>query len=83
VAVNIKRILSMKVTDEHVHDRKALPELIENIMKSDNVTAIGKLFADGAYDSKDIFRYLSTDNETLLYIIVRKNTQVRLKKDIL
>jgi len=26
VAVNIKRILSMKVTDEHVHDRKALPE---------------------------------------------------------
>ena len=47
VAVNIKnkKILSIKVTDEHVHDSKALPELIENIIKSDNVTvAIGKLF---------------------------------------
>jgi hypothetical protein len=35
-----------------------LPELIENTMKSDNVTvAIGKLFADdGAYDSNDILR---------------------------
>ena len=41
-----KKILSIKVTDEHVHDSKALPELIENIIKSDNVTvAIGKLLA--------------------------------------
>ena len=55
VAVNVKtkKILSMKVTDdEHVHDSKALPELIENIIKSDNMatatTAIGKLFGDGA-----------------------------------
>ncbi|HXT84604.1 MAG TPA: transposase [Verrucomicrobiae bacterium] len=38
VAVNVKtkKILSMKVTDEHVHDSKALPELIENIIKSNN-----------------------------------------------
>ncbi len=53
VAINVKtkKILSIKVTDEHVHDSKALPELVENIIKSDNVTvAIGKLFADGAYD---------------------------------
>ena len=54
VAVNVKTkiILSIKVTDEHVHDSKALPELVKNIIKSDNVTvAIGKLFADdGAYE---------------------------------
>ena len=54
IAVNVKtkKILSIKVTDEHVHDSKVLPELIENIIKSDNITvAIGKLFADdGAYD---------------------------------
>ena len=53
IAVNIKskKILSMKVTDEHVHDSKALPELVENIIKSNNVTTIGKLFADdGAYE---------------------------------
>ncbi len=83
VAVNIKnkKILSIKVTDEHAHDGKVLPELIDNIIKSDNVTvAIGKLFADdGAYDSKDIFRYLS-DNGILPCIKVRKNTKVQLKK---
>ena len=50
VAVNIKskKILSIKVTDEHVHDNKALPELVENIIKSNKI--IGKLFADGAYE---------------------------------
>ena len=34
VDVKSKKILSMKVTDEHVHDSKALPELVENIIKS-------------------------------------------------
>ncbi|HEY6536736.1 MAG TPA: hypothetical protein VIY08_13200 [Candidatus Nitrosocosmicus sp.] len=31
IAINIKtkKIISMKVTDEYVHDRKVLPELIE------------------------------------------------------
>ena len=47
----------MKVTDEHVHDSKELPGLIENIIKSNNnMISIGKLFADGAYDSNEIFR---------------------------
>ena len=60
VAVNAKtkKILSMKVTDEHVHDSKALPELVDEAIKSDNMllaATIGKLFADGAYDNNDIF----------------------------
>ncbi len=47
----------MKVTDEHVHDSKALPELVENIIKSDNMaTAIGKLFADRSYDGNELFK---------------------------
>jgi hypothetical protein len=57
IAVDIKskKILSIKVTtDEHVHDSKTLPELVETIIKSDSTTAIGKLFAD--YNN-DIFRY--------------------------
>ena len=55
----------MKVTyDEHIHDSKALPELVENIIESDSVTATGKLFADGAYEGNDIFRYIS-DNGIL------------------
>ena len=85
VAVNVKskKILSIKVTDEHVHDSKALPELVENIIKSDSVTttAIGKLFGDGAYDGNDVFRYLA-DNGILPCIKVRKNARIRWKKGI-
>ena len=41
--------------------------------------AIGKLFADCAYDCNAIFRCLA-DNGTLPYNKVRKNAKVRLKK---
>jgi hypothetical protein len=55
-----------------VHDSKALPELVDNIARSDNVTTIGKLFADDcAYDGNDIFRYI-VDNGILPCIKVRK-----------
>ena len=66
VAVNVKtkKILS-KVTDEHVHDSKALPKLVENIIKSNNMTAIGKLFADGAYEGNNIFGFLSDHGYTI------------------
>jgi len=73
IAVDIKskKILSMKeVTDEHIHDSKMLPELIQSIIKSNSATA-SKLFADGAYDSNETFRYLS-DNGILPCIKVRK-----------
>jgi hypothetical protein len=34
----------MKVTDdEHVHDNKPLPELVDDIIKLNSVTSIGKL----------------------------------------
>ena len=58
-----------------------LPELVDNIIKSDGIitTTIGKLFADGAYDGNDIFRYLS-DNGILPCVKVRKNAKVQLKK---
>jgi hypothetical protein len=57
VDVKTKEILSMKVTtDEHVHDSKSLPELVNGVIKSNKI--IGKLFADGAYESNEIFRYL-------------------------
>ena len=81
IAINIKskKILSMKVTDEHVHDSKALPELIENIIKSDNMVSMGKLFDDGAYEGNNIFRFLA-DNGIQPCIKVRKNARVRWKK---
>ena len=77
-----KKILSMKVTDEHVHDSKMLPELVENIIKSEDMstTTLGKLFGDdGAYEGNDIFRYRG-DNGILPCIKIRKNARVRWKK---
>jgi hypothetical protein len=60
IAVNVKtkKILSMKVTDEHVHDSKVLPELVNGAIKLDKKITIGELFADGAYEGNDIFRCL-------------------------
>ena len=81
VSVDVKSIkkFSIKVTDERVHDSKALPELIKNIMKTDSRTiTVGKLFADGASDSNDIFRCIS-DNGILPSISVRKNARFKLK----
>jgi len=66
----------MKVTDEHVHDSKMLPQLIEDVTKSNEISSIGRLFADGAYDDNDIFGYL-VDKGILPCIKVRKNTRVR------
>src|SRR3954463_2744421 len=59
VAVNVKtkKILAMKVTDEHVHDIKALSGLVKDVIKSDNITpiTISKLFADGASTTVMVF----------------------------
>ena len=79
VDVKTKKILSIKVTDEHAHDSKMLPELVDEIIDSDNITTIGKLFADGAYEGNEIFRYLG-DNGILPCIKVRKNAKVGWKK---
>jgi hypothetical protein len=79
ININTKEILSMKVTDEHVHDSKALSELVNDIVKSDGKLTIGKLFADGAYEDNEIFRYLE-DNGILPCIKVIKNARVRWKK---
>ena len=77
----MQEIFSIKVTDEHAHDSKMLPELVDEIINSDNITTIGKLFADdGAYESNDIFRNLAVDNGIMPCIKVRKNAKVRWKK---
>jgi hypothetical protein len=81
VDITTKKILSIKVTaDEHVHDNKALQELVDNIARSDNVTTIGKLFVDdGTYEGNDVFRYLSAYNGILPCIKVQKNAKIKLK----
>ena len=63
----------MKVTDEHVHDSKALLELINKVIKSDKKITIGKLFADCACYSNEIFRNLSDNKGIQPCIKVRMN----------
>jgi len=62
--------------DEHVHNdsSKELPELVDNIIKSDSMTTtIDKLFADGGtYEGNEIFRYLWEIMELPYCIKVRK-----------
>jgi hypothetical protein len=65
-AVNIKnkKIISMKVTDEHIHDDgKVLPKLVESIAKSKKNITVCKVLADEAYDSNAVFRCLSQTME--------------------
>ena len=82
VAVNVKtkKILSMKISNEQVHDTKALPRLVDNVIISDKKITIGKLIAeDVPHDSNNIIRYLG-DNGILPCIKARKNSKIRWKK---
>ena len=76
VAVNIKtkKIVSMNVTKENVHDGKILKELVGDVISKNN--NIQKVLADGAYDSKDNFRYLDGLKITPV-IKVRKNSSIK------
>lgn len=80
IAVDIKskKILAMEVTDEHVHDNKVLPKLIENLSIDNGFAVADKVLGDGAYDSNDTFKYLS-ERGIMPCIKVRKNSRVRWK----
>ena len=77
IAVDVKsrKIISMKVTDEHIHDSKMLPKIVDDVAKSKHVT-VGKIIADGAYDSNAVFKCLA-DSGILPCIKVRKNAKAR------
>ena len=72
VVIKTKKIVSMSVTKEDVHDGKILKDLVDNI-KNYNII---KVLADGAYDSKDNFRFL--DKMKIISMIkVRRNSSIR------
>jgi len=75
VAINTKtkKIVSMEVTKENVHDGKMLKGLVHNASKNDNIQ---KVLADGAYDSKDNFTCLGKLKITPA-IKVRKNSSIK------
>jgi IS5 family transposase len=77
VAVDIKRkrILSLQVTSEQVHDGKVLPELIRDIAIKQN-KEIDTAIMDGSYDSNKNFQFLSFRGVKPA-IKVRKNARIR------
>jgi hypothetical protein len=77
VAVDIKRkrILSLHVTSEQVHDGKVLPKLVEDITIKQN-KKIDAAIMDGAYDNNKNFQFLSFKGIQPA-IKVRKNAKYR------
>ena len=73
VAVDIKKkkIVSLEVTSEEVHDSKMLKKIVDNASKNNVVKRV--LAHDGTYDSKTNFQYLH-DNGIKAAIKVRKNS---------
>jgi predicted Fe-Mo cluster-binding NifX family protein len=56
VDINKKKIVSLEVTSEEVHDGSRLKKLVSNASENNDVK---RVIADGAYnDSKENFRYL-------------------------
>lgn len=77
IAVDIKRkrILSLDVTSEKVHDSQVLPVLIEDITIKQN-KIVNTVIADGTYDSNKNFQYLSYRGIKSA-IKIRKNSRCR------
>ncbi len=60
--VKTKKILSLKITDDHSHDAAHLPELVAQASQKGNVV---KVLADDAYDSENNFSYLYHNTDAL------------------
>jgi IS5 family transposase len=78
VAVDIKkkRILSLEVTSEEVHDGKMLTKLVDNASHAAGGNRVKGIVADGMYDSNKNFRYLSK-NHIKPGIKTRSNSKVK------
>jgi hypothetical protein len=77
VAVDIrkKKIVSLEVTSEEVHDSRMMKKLVDHASENNNVN-VRRVIADGAYDSKKNFRYLHV-NDIEAAIKVKKNSSVK------
>ena len=73
VDIKKKRILSLEVTSEEVHDGRMLKNLVDNVSENNKVK---RVLADGMYDSNNNFRYLS-NNHIKPGIKTRSNSKVK------
>ena len=75
VDIKNKKIISLEVTSEEVHDGKMLSKLVDNASSSRG-NHVKRVLADGMYDSNNNFRYLSR-NHIKPGIKTRSNSKVR------
>jgi Transposase DDE domain len=75
VDIKRKRVISLQVTSEHVHDGKILPKLVDDITIKNN-KIIDTAIIDGAYDSNKNFQLLSFEG-IKPSIKVRKNSRCK------
>jgi IS5 family transposase len=73
VDINKKRIVSLEVSSEEVHDGRMLKNLVDNASENNKVK---RVLADGMYDSNNNFRYLS-NHHIKPGIKTRSNSKVR------
>jgi hypothetical protein len=73
VDIKKKRILSLDVTSEEVHDGKMLKKLIDDASSSNHIKSV---LADGMYDNNKNFQYLSK-NHIKPGIKTRSNSKVK------
>jgi len=75
VAVDIrkKRILSLEVTSEEIHDGKILKKLVDEASENNKIK---RVLADSMYDSNKNFRYLSK-NDIKPGIKTRSNSKAK------
>lgn len=59
VDIRKKKVVSLVVTSEEMHDSKVLEKLVKGASENNYANMV---IADGAYDSKKNFRYLSNNN---------------------
>ena len=79
LAVDIKKrkIISLDVTSERVHDGKVLSKLVDDITIKQN-KVIDTAIMDGSYDdSNNNFQFLSFKGIQPVAIKVRKNARIR------
>jgi IS5 family transposase len=76
VAVDIKKkkIVSLEVTSEEVHDSKMLKHLVDHALENNDT--VTRTLCDGSYDNNNNFRYL-VKNNIQPAIKTRRNSKVR------
>ena len=78
--IKTKQILALKVTDEKVHDKKVMKNLVEGVLDNNHYINIKSFIGDEAYDGNENFKYLKQKNIRPI-IKVKRNSIISSKNN--